>query len=413
VGVVNEAVKTITVNVPEGTNITALAPVIVLSSPLATVSPASGALQNFTAPVVYTVTAEDGSTAQYTVTVTSADIGGENDITFVDSRGNEIVIPYGAMSCAAKVISFTPGEPWTSDARAMNPNTILGAPDYDGSNNYLNFGIEGEIVLEFGVYITDGAENDIYVFEVGPDVEPTKVEVSDDLINWVYVGDADGSLSGVDMNGKVPAGAKYRYVRLTETAGDNSTWPGADVDAAAAVHPVKIGSGNIDDIVEYTDSRGNEVHIPGGELSCATFVVGFTPGTPWTSDVKHQDPLGTIGAPNGDEPADGIGSLTMGKDGVLIVGFNVYITDGAGQDIYVFETGPDVEATRVEVSTDLETWIHVGDASGSLSGVDISGKVPVGAKYKYVRLTDLRTAHNSSYPGAEIDAVAALHPGLG
>jgi hypothetical protein len=141
-------------------------------------------------------------------------------------------------------------------------------------------------------------------------------------------------------------------------------------------------------------------------------VVDFTHGNPWTNDVKHQDPQGSIGAPNGDEPADGIFSLTLGKDGVLIVGFNIYITDGTGQDIYIFETGPDVEATKVEVSADLENWVYVGDANGSLSGVDINGKVPAGAKYKYVRLTDLRTAPSSSYPGAEIDAVAALHPVL-
>jgi len=338
----------------------------------------------------------------------------ENNITFTDSRGNEVVIPYGAMSCATKVISFTHGSPWTSDAKAMDPNKILGAPDYDKQTdeNYICLGAYGEIVLEFGVYITEGEGNDIYVFEIGPDVEATKVEVSNDLQNWVYVGDADGSVSGVDMKGKVPVGAKYRYVRLTDMEAMSSSWTGADVDAVAAVHPVKIGSGNIGDNVEYTDSRGNKIQIPGGALSCATFVVDFIAGDPWTSDVKHQDPQGSIGAPNGDEPADDIWSLTLGKDGVLIVGFNVYITDGAGQDIYIFETGPDVEATKVEVSNDLRTWIDVGNANGSLSGVDINGKVPAGGKYKYVRLTDLRTAPNGSYPGAEIDAVAALHPAL-
>jgi hypothetical protein len=226
------------------------------------------------------------------------------------------------------------------------------------------------------------------------------------------VGDARGSLSGVDMNGKIPAGGKYRYVRLTDlktVAG--GSWPGADIDAVAAVHPVKIGSGNINDVEEYTDSRGNKIKIPGGALSCATFVVDFKHGNPWTSDPKAMDPAKITGAPDYDSRTDE-NYVTLGTDGVIIVGFNVYITDGPGMDIYIFEIGPNVEATKVEVSNDLKNWIYVGDASGSLSGVDMNGKIPAGGKYRYVRLTDLRTAPSGSWPGADIDAVAAMYPVL-
>ena len=68
VGVINEAVKTIALTVPFGTEVTALVPTIVHTG--ASVSPASGAAQDFTSPVNYTVTAEDGSTQAYEVTVT-------------------------------------------------------------------------------------------------------------------------------------------------------------------------------------------------------------------------------------------------------------------------------------------------------------------------------------------------------
>ena len=54
--------------VPFGTEVTALVPTIVHTG--ASVSPASGAAQDFTSPVNYTVTAEDGSTQAYEVTVT-------------------------------------------------------------------------------------------------------------------------------------------------------------------------------------------------------------------------------------------------------------------------------------------------------------------------------------------------------
>lgn len=73
--VINEQAKTVIAVVPFGTNVTSLAPMIVISEK-ATVSPASGIPQNFTNPVTYTVMAEDGSQAMYTVTVTVDSNGG-------------------------------------------------------------------------------------------------------------------------------------------------------------------------------------------------------------------------------------------------------------------------------------------------------------------------------------------------
>jgi uncharacterized repeat protein (TIGR02543 family) len=58
----------VTVTVPWGTPLTNLAPIITVSDK-AIVNPASGVARNFTAPVAYTVTAEDESTAVWNVTV--------------------------------------------------------------------------------------------------------------------------------------------------------------------------------------------------------------------------------------------------------------------------------------------------------------------------------------------------------
>lgn len=69
-GVIDQSLKTIKVTDISGdADITALVPTIVVSAK-ATVSPASGIAKDFTGPVVYTVTAENGTTATYTVTVT-------------------------------------------------------------------------------------------------------------------------------------------------------------------------------------------------------------------------------------------------------------------------------------------------------------------------------------------------------
>ena len=70
IGTVNEAAKTVALTVPYGTDVTALVPTITHTG--ASVSPNTGVTQNFTNPVIYTVTAEDGSTQIYTVTVTVA-----------------------------------------------------------------------------------------------------------------------------------------------------------------------------------------------------------------------------------------------------------------------------------------------------------------------------------------------------
>lgn len=67
-GVINQSVGTITVTLPAGTNVTAVAPSVTVTAG-AVVSPVPGEVVNLTAPVVYTVTLGE-DTSRYTVTVT-------------------------------------------------------------------------------------------------------------------------------------------------------------------------------------------------------------------------------------------------------------------------------------------------------------------------------------------------------
>lgn len=60
---------TVTAMVKHGTDLTSLTPEITIST-AATIEPATGVVQNFTNPVNYTVTAQNGTTKQWTVTVT-------------------------------------------------------------------------------------------------------------------------------------------------------------------------------------------------------------------------------------------------------------------------------------------------------------------------------------------------------
>lgn len=162
-----------------------------------------------------------------------------------------------------------------------------------------------------------------------------------------------------------------------------------------------------DDYV-FTDRNGNTQTVPDGEYSFATRVVDFTHGNPWTKAETRQKTESVLGEP--DQDSDNTShSLTLGVGGVLTVEFNVQITDGEGDDLYVFEQGPQMEDTKVELSSDLVTWYEVGITKGSTAGLDINGKVPEGKSFRYLRLTDLKEYPTGDYPGAEIDAVAGLN----
>jgi len=84
--VIDPGTHSISVVMPFGTDLTSLAPEITVSAG-ASVSPASGDAVDFTNPVVYTVTAQDGSTVDWTVSVTTktVDYVTIHDIQYADN----------------------------------------------------------------------------------------------------------------------------------------------------------------------------------------------------------------------------------------------------------------------------------------------------------------------------------------
>jgi hypothetical protein len=89
-GVISAANKTITIEVPKATNLTNLIPTITVS-PEATISPKSGVAADFTNPVSYIVTAQDGSTQTYIATVKPAAEG--QTVLFSETFDNLLAIP--------------------------------------------------------------------------------------------------------------------------------------------------------------------------------------------------------------------------------------------------------------------------------------------------------------------------------
>jgi hypothetical protein len=109
-------VNTVTLTVPYGTDPSSLTPTIVITG--ASVNPASGVPQNFTTPQTYTVTAADGTTKAYTVTVTVA-LNSAKDITGFTILGIDGTV-------GANTISLT--VPYGTDRTSLTPTiTITGA----------------------------------------------------------------------------------------------------------------------------------------------------------------------------------------------------------------------------------------------------------------------------------------------
>ena len=156
------------------------------------------------------------------------------------------------------------------------------------------------------------------------------------------------------------------------------------------------------------------IEFPGGAASFADSVISYNAsfgGGNVPSDPNYTNPAVAIGAPNyvGD-----IGSVSLGAGGRLVLQFtDNFLTgsDSTDEDLHIFEIGPDVEDTDVDISKDGIEWFSVGKVFGSTDSIDIDFYGFTSADlFSFVRLTDVKTegATSGSTVGADIDAVGAI-----
>lgn len=162
--------------------------------------------------------------------------------------------PEGALSFADAVVSYSPGlagaSPSAPHSGAFN---ALGVPDYTGSNtcgtqeacSFVSLGDGGSIVLRFTDNKLTGSGDsalDLWVFEVGPNVEDTYIDISQDGVTWFAVGKVFGSTAGIDIDAYgFTTSDQFGYIRLTDDPfeGANSgATVGADIDAVGAISTV-------------------------------------------------------------------------------------------------------------------------------------------------------------------------------
>lgn len=158
--------------------------------------------------------------------------------------------------------------------------------------------------------------------------------------------------------------------------------------------------------------RKQDIVFPLGDRSFADEVVRYEPGTPGPVKERNRQPEQALGTPN-DRTGMAGHNVTLGCGGTLELRFtDNALVDVDGPDLYVFEVGPAVEPTRLEVSVDGKTWVTLGDISGGSTAVDLKSKVPDGDAFHYVRLLDLKKDCKGKTPGADIDAVGAIGSAL-
>jgi len=151
--------------------------------------------------------------------------------------------------------------------------------------------------------------------------------------------------------------------------------------------------------------------IIGNKAVWASHVVTFEPGSP--QPRLSVDPAAALGPPDcNDQDHDVSKFVALGHGGTLIVEFtDAWLCDGEGPDLKIIEIGPLSESFEVAVSANGSDWISVGRALGAESLIDLAPFVNPTDRFRYVRLIDAKSQRvaRNRWPGADIDAIGALH----
>ncbi|MCF6308557.1 MAG: OmpA family protein [Flavobacteriaceae bacterium] len=159
----------------------------------------------------------------------------------------------------------------------------------------------------------------------------------------------------------------------------------------------------------YKNDNLKNVYLPLGKISFADSIVAFNIGKPLPYK-KFRDSSQALHEPN-YKSYNSPEYVSLGCKGSLTVAF----TDNGfmnlpGNDLYIFEVGPSVEAARIEISENAIDWIFAGDITGGKSFLDLSiENIPNDKVYYFLRITDYKQVCKSKTAGADIDAIGAIN----
>jgi hypothetical protein len=164
-----------------------------------------------------------------------------------------VEFPDGVASFADGVTSYLPAVPGPS-APHQGADNALGAPNYANVNScastascsFVSLGDGGTLIVEFVDNRLTGSGTsafDLWIFEVGPDVEDTFVSISKDGITYFDVGKVLGSTRGIDIDSfGWGVNDQFRFVKLIDDTNEGAQGSGgtvgADIDAVGAISSV-------------------------------------------------------------------------------------------------------------------------------------------------------------------------------
>ena len=180
---IDNALHTVMGEVPYGTDLTSLAPTIEVSTG-ATIDPASGVSSDFSSPVSYTVTAQDGSTTQDWVVSIQVLPNTETDITsfHIPELAAPVTIDYALHTVAGEV-------PYGTDLTSLVPviglsegasiNPLAGiATDFSSPVSYTVTAEDGSTQQDWvvGIQVLPNTETDITAFSLAEQTHPATID---------------------------------------------------------------------------------------------------------------------------------------------------------------------------------------------------------------------------------------------
>jgi outer membrane protein assembly factor BamB len=239
---------TIKAELPYGTDITNLTPEIIIKG--VSISPASGVAQNFSSPVVYTVTAEDKSQKKYVVVVSVS----KQSLLYMGTNNNMF---YALDAASGQVVwSYTGGGAFTYSSPTYNNGVVyVGCID---SYVYAFNALTGAVLWKFKAGDT-GVESDAVFFNntiyVGSNDDYLyALDAATGNLKWKFLTGGNVSSSPTFLNNVVYFGSSDSYLYALDANTGNLIWKyacGSMIDQSGAT----IANG-----IVYVGSRDAYLH---------------------------------------------------------------------------------------------------------------------------------------------------------
>lgn len=348
---VDSTKKTISATFPTGTDITKLTPTITFSDK-ASVSPASGVIQDFTKPITYTVTAEDGTKQVYDVSikVTPASDG----IAYIasDEKLCAINIQTGTKKWEFKMsgdIQLT-SSPTVKDG-------VVYVGDYYGNLYALdaNTGVK-QWVLELGKSIKSTPIVVNKILYVGNSDGLYAINISNGSIKWTYSVDI-GIISSPTVSGSIVYVGSYdNYLYAINANTGTKIWSFKTNRGGIITSPSKVnnvvyfGAANYLYAVDAsTGTKKWDFYINGDVVSSPTVVNDIV----YVGSGFNGSKLSAVDTKTGTKVWESsTGSRSNGLSSPIVVNNIVYV-GGSDKNLYIFDAKTGIQKWQFETSSTI------------------------------------------------------------